>query len=124
MAMARCTAALANALAGLGLCALATGATAATYDVSWHVVAGGGETFATGGIYTLGATAGQAAADTLVGGVASLRSGFWPALGSGAAPALAAVASRKVHGGAGTFDLALTLLAPVAIPSVVPPARK
>lgn len=47
------------------------------YDLSWSTVDGGGTTFATGGGYTLGATAGQAEAGSLRGGKYVLLGGFW-----------------------------------------------
>ncbi len=52
-----------------------------SYDLSWNVVAGGGET-STGSGYTLTGTIGQSDADVLmIGGDYSLAGGFW---GSGA----------------------------------------
>jgi hypothetical protein len=47
------------------------------YDLSWHTVDGGGVTFATGGPYSLGATAGQPDAGFQSGGVYMLWGGFW-----------------------------------------------
>jgi hypothetical protein len=47
------------------------------YSLDWSVVAGGGETFSSGGEYTLGGTAGQAVAGDLSGGDYTLTSGFW-----------------------------------------------
>ena len=38
------------------------------YDLSWSTVDGGGETFSSGGVYTLGGTAGQPDAGLLTGG--------------------------------------------------------
>jgi hypothetical protein len=56
----------------------ATPSQAQTYDLSWHTVDGGGVTFATGGPYSLGATAGQPdASNALSGGTFSLVGGFW-----------------------------------------------
>lgn len=48
------------------------------YDLSWHVIAGGGVTVATGGPYSLGGTIGQPAAAVSTGGGYELASGFWP----------------------------------------------
>ncbi|HNS51919.1 MAG TPA: hypothetical protein PKO09_12150 [Anaerolineae bacterium] len=47
------------------------------YDLSWSTVDGGGGTFSTGGVYSLGGTAGQADAGLMTGGVYSLGGGFW-----------------------------------------------
>ena len=52
------------------------------YDLSWSTVDGGGQTFSTGGNYSLGGTAGQPDAGLLAGGGYSLVGGFW----SGGAP--------------------------------------
>ena len=65
---------------GLALGAAATGAPgarAATYDLGWSNVAGGGGTFSTGGAYQLGGSIGQPDAGTLAGGVYGLRGGFF-----------------------------------------------
>jgi hypothetical protein len=53
------------------------------YDLSWWTVDAGGITFATGGGYSLGGTAGQPDAGVLSGGGYSLGGGFW----RGGAPA-------------------------------------
>jgi hypothetical protein len=47
------------------------------YDLSWSTVDSGGETFSTGGVYTLGGTAGQPDAGLLMGGSYTLGGGFW-----------------------------------------------
>lgn len=47
------------------------------YDLTWSTIDGGGLTFASGGSYTLGGTAGQADAGVLVGGPYVLGGGFW-----------------------------------------------
>jgi len=47
------------------------------YDLSRSTVDGGGETFSTGGGYSLGGTAGQPDAGLLEGGVYTLGGGFW-----------------------------------------------
>jgi len=47
------------------------------YDLSWNTVDGGGEAFSTGGVYSLGGTAGQPDAGLLTGGAYSLGGGFW-----------------------------------------------
>ncbi len=52
------------------------------YDLSWSTVDGGGYTFSTGGVYSLGGTAGQPDAGVMSGGIYTLSGGFWP----GAAP--------------------------------------
>ena len=51
--------------------------TGGPYDLSWHVIAGGGVTFVTGGSYQLGGTAGQHDVGVLTGGVYTLNAGFW-----------------------------------------------
>jgi len=50
---------------------------AATYDLSWNVIGGGGAAFTTAGNYSLGGTIGQSAAGPLSGGSYTLNSGFW-----------------------------------------------
>jgi len=48
------------------------------YDLSWWTIDGGGVTFATGGAFNLGGTAGQPdASSALTGGAFSLTGGFW-----------------------------------------------
>ncbi len=54
------------------------------YDLTWSTVDGGGETFSTGGGYSLGGTAGQPDAGLMAGGIYTLSGGFW---GGGTAPA-------------------------------------
>ncbi|MBM4112186.1 MAG: hypothetical protein FJ253_02255 [Phycisphaerae bacterium] len=55
------------------------------FDLSWHTVDGGGETFSTGGGFTLGGTMGQPDAGKVMnGGPFQLVGGFWPAATSGA----------------------------------------
>ena len=48
-----------------------------TYEIPWWTVDGGGITHATGGGYSLGATAGQPDAGLLAGDGYSLSGGFW-----------------------------------------------
>jgi hypothetical protein len=50
----------------------------AGYDLSWWSADAGGETFSTGGGYTLGGTAGQPDANVLHGGEYTFAGGFWP----------------------------------------------
>lgn len=74
------------ALLGLALLLLAGSAWAASggpYEVSWYAVAAGGGT-STGSDYTLGCTAGQAAAGVMAGGEYRLAGGF--AAGGDVAP--------------------------------------
>jgi hypothetical protein len=52
------------------------------YDLSWWTVDGGGQTFSSGGGYTLGGTAGQPDPGLLTGGGYALGGGYW---GGGAA---------------------------------------
>ena len=47
------------------------------YDLTWSTVDGGGGTF-TGGVYSLGGTAGQPDAGLLSGGGYTLAGGSWP----------------------------------------------
>jgi hypothetical protein len=64
------------------------------YDLSWNTLTGGGQTSATGGVYTLGGTTGQPDAGTLAGGAYSLAGGFWsgsPLSTAGVGPNLAPV---------------------------------
>jgi hypothetical protein len=47
-------------------------------EITWWTVAGGGETFSSGGNYSLGGTAGQAAAgQPASGGPYTSQGGFW-----------------------------------------------
>lgn len=47
------------------------------YNLEWNTLSGGGQTFATGGAYSLGATTGQCDAGGSLGGVYQLAGGFW-----------------------------------------------
>jgi len=47
------------------------------YDLSWWTADGGGQTFSTGGNYSLGGTAGQPDAGLLAGPGYHLSGGFW-----------------------------------------------
>jgi hypothetical protein len=64
-------------------------ASSASYDLSWWSVDGGGQTFSSGGGYTLGGTAGQPDPGLLAGGGYALGGGFW---GGGAA-----AVTYKIH---------------------------
>ena len=70
------------------LASLALSATAATAQLTldWHTVDGGGCTAASGVTFTMGGTAGQTDAVTLVGALYTLYGGFW--LGGGAVSGL------------------------------------
>lgn len=57
--------------------ALAHAQSGGAYNLEWNSLAGGGQSFATGGAYTLGGAAGQAAAGAQSGGAYSLAGGFW-----------------------------------------------
>jgi hypothetical protein len=93
----------------LAIVAAAWAATAAAaYDVSWNAIAGGGATFVAGGNYSLGTTIGQEASGPASGGSYNFNGGFWQTTAT--TLLLQAVASRKVHGLAGTFDLGLGLM--------------
>jgi len=56
------------------------------FDLSWSTVDGGGGTFSSGGIYSVGGTVGQPDAGTLQGGIFAVRGGFWGATASGPLP--------------------------------------
>ena len=47
------------------------------YDLTWSTVDSGGDTFSTGGDYSLGGTIGQPDAGLLTGGDYTLAGGFW-----------------------------------------------
>lgn len=49
----------------------------AQFDLTWHTIDGGGETFSVGGVFEVGGTIGQPDAGTLTGGVFELSGGFW-----------------------------------------------
>jgi len=75
---------LVMAVAGLLLASsLALAQSGGGYDLTWSTVDGGGGTFSTGGVYSLGGTAGQPDAGLLSGGTWTLAGGFWPG-GTGA----------------------------------------
>jgi hypothetical protein len=77
------------ALSAVLLCGLLVAGVAwasrSSYDLSWWSVDGGGQTFSSGGGYTLGGTAGQPDPGLLTGGGYALGGGFW---GGGAAAAV------------------------------------
>ncbi len=62
-----------------GLVAPTAAQTGGSYDLSWSTVDGGGGTFSTGGVYSLGGTIGQPDAGAMTGGAYSITGGFWPA---------------------------------------------
>jgi hypothetical protein len=68
-------------LALVGFAALVPGVCLAQsggpYDLTWSTIDGGGATGVTGGIYSLGGTAGQPDAGLSTGGSYSLEGGFW-----------------------------------------------
>jgi hypothetical protein len=78
------------ALVAFGLLALGVAAVHAQsgggYDLTWNTVDNGGVSFASGGGYTLGGTAGQPDAAVWSGGGYTLAGGFWSAVPAGAAP--------------------------------------
>jgi hypothetical protein len=47
------------------------------YDLRWNTIDGGGSTSATGGVYALGGTVGQADAGRIAGGSFVVNGGFW-----------------------------------------------
>ena len=58
--------------------AFAGAAAAQPYSIDWYTIDGGGSTFAVGGAFSLGATAGQPDAGACSGGSFSITGGFWP----------------------------------------------
>ena len=72
----RCTRLLAACLL-LVFSSVALAQSGGGYDLTWSTVDGGGYTFSTGGVYTLGGTAGQPDAGLLAGGGYTLAGGFW-----------------------------------------------
>ncbi len=73
---------LAALLAGTVLLMIGSGAVAQEgYDLSWWTADGGGETFSTGGNYSLGGTVGQPDAGLLIGPGYTLAGGFWSGAG-------------------------------------------
>ena len=66
------------AAVALGHVGAAAAQTGGGYDLSWNTTDNsGGITFATGGVYELGSTVGQADAGLSSGGAYSLNGGFW-----------------------------------------------
>jgi hypothetical protein len=73
---------LAALLVGTVLLMIGGGAVAQEgYDLSWWTADGGGETFSTGGNYSLGGTVGQPDAGLLTGPGYTLTGGFWSGAG-------------------------------------------
>lgn len=64
-------------LAATAILLAAAGAASADYGLDWFTIDGGGETFSTGGSYSLGGTIGQPDAEVSVGGGYTLTGGFW-----------------------------------------------
>ncbi len=60
-----------------GVPSLAHAQSGGAYNLEWNTLTGGGQTFATGGAYSVGGTTGQADAGSLAGGAYSLSGGFW-----------------------------------------------
>jgi hypothetical protein len=56
--------------------------TGGPFSLTWSTVDGGGQTFGSGGVYSLAGTAGQPDAARATGGTFGLQGGFW-AFGSG-----------------------------------------
>jgi hypothetical protein len=73
----KATALVAALLCGLLVAGVAWAVSAASYDLSWWTVDGGGATFSSGSGYELGGTIGQPDAGTLSGGDFTLGGGFW-----------------------------------------------
>ncbi len=65
-------------LALLLVASTASGQTGGGYDLTWNTLPSGGQTFASGGSYTLGGAAADVSSSTpLTGGTFSLTGGFW-----------------------------------------------
>jgi hypothetical protein len=75
--MMRRTAILLGLAALLLLASVALAQSGNGYDLTWNTVDGGGDTFSSGGDYSLGGTIGQADAGVLSGGDYALVGGFW-----------------------------------------------
>jgi hypothetical protein len=58
-------------------CPAARAQSGGTYDLRWNTFDGGGATFVTGGVFSLGGTIGQPDASPASGGVFLLAGGFW-----------------------------------------------
>ncbi|MBN2149618.1 MAG: hypothetical protein JW726_19680 [Anaerolineales bacterium] len=65
-------------LGALALGGVVHAQTGGGYDLSWFTIDSGGETFSSGGGYSLGGTIGQADAGAMHGGGYVLAGGFWP----------------------------------------------
>jgi hypothetical protein len=65
------------AAAILLLAGVAAAQTGDGYDLTWSTVDGGGATFPSGGVYSLGSTVGQPDAGLLTGSEYALDGGFW-----------------------------------------------
>jgi len=75
----RMTAALVAPLfCGMLLTGIALASITESYGIPWWTIDGGGETFSTGGDYSMGGTIGQPDARVLEGGEYVLAGGFWP----------------------------------------------
>ncbi len=61
-----------------GASSLASAQTGGIFDLSWNTIDGGGATYSTGGVFSLGGTIGQPDAGVMSGGVYTLQGGFWP----------------------------------------------
>jgi len=73
---------LRTSLALFALCSVVGATPAASqtgggFDLSWSTIDGGGGTFSTGGVYSLGGTIGQPDAGAATGGAFALTGGFW-----------------------------------------------
>ncbi len=67
-----------NTLLLILIAAVAGTVVAATYDLGWHTLDGGGQMFSTGGQYSLGGTIGQVdAGPAMSGGRFQVVGGFW-----------------------------------------------
>jgi hypothetical protein len=66
-------------LVGALLAGRAEAQSGGAYSLGWSTVDGGGQTFATGGVYRMGGTAGQPDAARVTGGSYALQGGFWAA---------------------------------------------
>jgi len=77
------------------LASVAAAQTGGGYELTWSVIASGGETLSAASGYELGGTIGQANAGALAGGDYSVQGGFWSGAGCGSCVLYADVADPR-----------------------------
>ena len=114
-------------LVTLMILAAARIAAAQTYDLSWHTIDGGGQTFSSGGSFSLGGTIGQPDAGVMSGGPFALEGGFWASAapaGTGIPAATVTTAAlRKTHALMGDQNIAVSLAGEVQNANVISEPR-